>query len=227
MTRARDIANLVDANGDIVAGALDNVPASNDASALTTGTLAAARLPSSGVDASSLTTGTLPAARLAADSVDNTILDLASDFAGIHFGGTGSNNQFNDYETGTWDSTVTYDNTVTDTSPDQTFTITGAYVKSGEMCLAVLPTLTRSGTFGGNNAIVSKFTLPFTAGSTYANGNASFEFYNVRGRYGSGVMTQGALTGSVGAGSNNCGIIFMDGFTTVAVMPLLKARPQD
>jgi hypothetical protein len=45
MTRARDIANLVDANGDIVAGALDNVPASNDASALTTGTLDAARLP--------------------------------------------------------------------------------------------------------------------------------------------------------------------------------------
>lgn len=46
MTRARDIANLVDANGDIVAGALDNVPASNDASALTTGTLDGARLPS-------------------------------------------------------------------------------------------------------------------------------------------------------------------------------------
>ena len=45
MTRARDIANLVDANGDIVAGALDNVPASNDASALTTGTLDVARLP--------------------------------------------------------------------------------------------------------------------------------------------------------------------------------------
>lgn len=29
MTRARDIANLVDANGDIVAGALDNVPAAD------------------------------------------------------------------------------------------------------------------------------------------------------------------------------------------------------
>jgi len=28
MSRARDLANLVDANGDIVAGALDNVPAS-------------------------------------------------------------------------------------------------------------------------------------------------------------------------------------------------------
>lgn len=44
MTRARDIADLVDSNGDIVAGALDNVPASNDASALTTGTLNAARI---------------------------------------------------------------------------------------------------------------------------------------------------------------------------------------
>lgn len=29
MTRARDIANLVDANGDVVAGALDNVPAAD------------------------------------------------------------------------------------------------------------------------------------------------------------------------------------------------------
>lgn len=64
MTRARDIANLVDANGDIVAGALDNVPASNDASALTTGTLAAARLPTTGVDASSLSAGTLPVDRV-------------------------------------------------------------------------------------------------------------------------------------------------------------------
>lgn len=45
MSQARNIADLVDANGDIVAGALDNVPPSNDASALTTGTLAAARLP--------------------------------------------------------------------------------------------------------------------------------------------------------------------------------------
>ena len=70
MTRARDIANLVDSNGDIVAGALDNVPASDDASALTTGTLAAARLPTTGVDASSLSTGTLAAARLPSSGVD-------------------------------------------------------------------------------------------------------------------------------------------------------------
>lgn len=72
MTRARDIADLVDANGDIVAGALDNVPASNDASALTTGTLAAARLPSSGVDAASITTGTLNSARVSLSNSDIT-----------------------------------------------------------------------------------------------------------------------------------------------------------
>jgi len=63
MTRARVISDLVDANGDIKASALDNVPASDDASALTTGTLDAARLPASGVSAASITTGTLPDGR--------------------------------------------------------------------------------------------------------------------------------------------------------------------
>ena len=64
MTKTRDIADLLDANGDVKLGALDNVPASNDASALTTGTLNASRLPASGVNAASLTTGTLDGARL-------------------------------------------------------------------------------------------------------------------------------------------------------------------
>ena len=63
MTKTRDIADLLDANGDVKLGALDNVPASNDASALTTGTLDSSRLPSSVFDASSLTTGTLPDGR--------------------------------------------------------------------------------------------------------------------------------------------------------------------
>ena len=44
MTKARHTANLVDANGDIQSAHLDNVPASNDASALSTGTLPDARL---------------------------------------------------------------------------------------------------------------------------------------------------------------------------------------
>lgn len=45
MTRTRNMADLLDSSGDIKSSALDNVPPSNDASALTTGTLPAARLP--------------------------------------------------------------------------------------------------------------------------------------------------------------------------------------
>ena len=45
MSRTRNMADLLDSSGDIKSSALDNVPPSNDASALTTGTLPAARLP--------------------------------------------------------------------------------------------------------------------------------------------------------------------------------------
>lgn len=57
MTKARKIADLVDANGDIVVGNLDNINASN----ITTGTLEDARIPS--LNASKITAGTLPVAR--------------------------------------------------------------------------------------------------------------------------------------------------------------------
>jgi len=56
MTKARNIADLLDANGDVKTASLDNVPASNDASALTTGTLPNARLPNNISDGG--TTGT-------------------------------------------------------------------------------------------------------------------------------------------------------------------------
>ena len=44
MTKARNIADLLDATGDVVSTALDNVPPSDNASSLTTGTLPIARL---------------------------------------------------------------------------------------------------------------------------------------------------------------------------------------
>ena len=98
MSKTRNLSDLLDANGDVKSGALDNVPASDDASALTTGTLPNARLasvPNSALansaitingsatslgssisvattDASSLTSGTLPNARLA--SIPNSAL---------------------------------------------------------------------------------------------------------------------------------------------------------
>jgi len=44
MTKARNLSNLLDATGDVVSTALDNVPPSDNASSLTTGTLPVARL---------------------------------------------------------------------------------------------------------------------------------------------------------------------------------------
>ena len=46
MSNARNLASLITGNFDVPLGALDNVPPSNDASALTTGTLPVGRLPS-------------------------------------------------------------------------------------------------------------------------------------------------------------------------------------
>ena len=69
MTKTRNISDLLDANGDVKSGALDNVPASNDASALTTGTLPSARL---GTVTSFTSTGI-------DDNATGTSLTIASD----------------------------------------------------------------------------------------------------------------------------------------------------
>ena len=49
MSNARNLADIVTGNFDVPLGALDNVPPSNDASALTTGTLGTSRLPAGSV----------------------------------------------------------------------------------------------------------------------------------------------------------------------------------
>jgi hypothetical protein len=54
MGRSRNLADLLDANGDVKSGFLDNVPPSNDASALTTGTLSADRLAAGSIGAAKL-----------------------------------------------------------------------------------------------------------------------------------------------------------------------------
>ena len=90
MSNARNLADIITGNFDVPLGALDNVPPSNDASALTTGTLPVGRLPSSGVDASSLTTGTLPIARIADGDVS-----LAKFGSGVLASGVGYVNNAN------------------------------------------------------------------------------------------------------------------------------------
>ena len=82
MTKARNIADLLDANGDVVSGALDNVPASNDASALTTGTIDNARISLDAneipnLDTAKITTGTFSDARMPS-TVLNSNVDLTN-----------------------------------------------------------------------------------------------------------------------------------------------------
>ena len=62
MSKTRNLSDLLDANGDVKSAALDNVPPSDDASALTTGTLDSARLPNNisdnGTEGTKIATGT-------------------------------------------------------------------------------------------------------------------------------------------------------------------------
>lgn len=56
MGKARNIADLLDANGDVKSANLDNVPPSNDASALTTGTLSVDRIANGSITDNKLST---------------------------------------------------------------------------------------------------------------------------------------------------------------------------
>ena len=78
MTRARSIADLLDANGDVKSSALDNVPASNDASALTTGTIDNARISLDAneipnLDTAKITSGTFVDARLPSTALNSNV----------------------------------------------------------------------------------------------------------------------------------------------------------
>lgn len=81
MTRTRNMSDLLDSSGDVKSGALDNVPASDNASALTTGTLPDGRFPATlpatsgqnltALNATNVASGTLAAARLPAEIVSS------------------------------------------------------------------------------------------------------------------------------------------------------------
>jgi hypothetical protein len=90
MTKARDIADLLDATGDVKSTALDNVPASDDASALTTGTLDNARLPSNisdtGTEGTKIASGTTAQRGTTAGQLRfNTTTGLAEYYTGTEF----------------------------------------------------------------------------------------------------------------------------------------------
>lgn len=134
-------------------------------------------------------------------------LDLTQDFAGIHLGGTGSANQLDDYEEGSFSSTITYSTTITNTSPSSTLVLTAYYTKIGNLCKVDWPTITQSGVFA-SNAIISQATVPFTSASDARTACGSFRGYNMRGRYGAGTLSSGQLSMSIGGSLTTASLLY-------------------
>ena len=126
---------------------------------------------------------------------------------GVVLGATSNTaaNTLDDYEFGTFDSTVTYDTTLTDTSPDETFTHSGnSYVKVGQMCYVAMKKLSRSDTFSGTSVIISSVSLPFTAVNVSENiyaTNGHYQYY-ITGQYSSSTLSDGYIQAYVGAGAS-------------------------
>lgn len=81
MSKTRNLSDLLDANGDVKSTALDNVPASDDASALTTGTLPDARLSTNvtqNTSTQTLTNKTINASSNTLSNIPNSALTNSS-----------------------------------------------------------------------------------------------------------------------------------------------------
>ena len=128
MTKARTLANLLDANGDVKADNLDNVPASNDASALTTGTLNNARLPANLSDSG--TEGTKVAAGTTAQRGSTAGQWRYNSTTGF-FEGRNANGTFSSLVPDPTISSVDDTEIDTATGGNQTLVVTGSNFQSG------------------------------------------------------------------------------------------------
>ena len=128
MTKARNIADLLDANGDVKTASLDNVPASNDASALTTGTLPNARLPNNISDGG--TGGTKVASGTTAQRGSTTGQWRYNSTTGF-FEGRNSNGTFSTLVPDPTISSVDDTEIDTATGGNQTLVVTGSNFVSG------------------------------------------------------------------------------------------------
>ena len=79
MTKTRNLSDLLDANGDVKLDNLDNVPASNDASALTTGTLPIARIADGDITTAKLADSSVSLAKLTATGTKDATTFLRGD----------------------------------------------------------------------------------------------------------------------------------------------------
>ena len=87
MTKTRNLSDLLDANGDVKLDNLDNVPASNDASALTTGTLPIARIADGDITTAKLADSSVSLAKLTATGTKDATTFLRGDNTFAEAGG--------------------------------------------------------------------------------------------------------------------------------------------
>ena len=109
---------------------------------------------------------------------------------GINLGVTSNtaSNTLDDYEEGTFDTTITYDTELTDTSPDETLTHAGNhYTKIGRFVFYAIKYFDKAGTFSGTAVNVSSVTLHFTTMdvSNVRPALSNFTTYYITGSYSS------------------------------------------
>ena len=112
-------------------------------------------------------------AAIAADAVDNTILDLASDFAGIHLGGTAAANALDDYEEGTWTAKIEGSTS----NPTTDVTTTGYYTKIGRYVFCSWRFISHSTVGAAGTVYVTG--LPFSVQHAVTGGNVQTYRYNI------------------------------------------------
>ena len=107
---------------------------------------------------------------MALSKIQSESINLDDDFAGMHFGGTGSANQLDDYEEGTW--------TPTSVANTSSFSVTAAnYTKIGNLVFAACRVAVQASAASGAITIGG---LPFTSTSigsgSVGQGNVNFDF---------------------------------------------------
>jgi len=200
--------NLLTVESFLVSSVLNAIPNTagsiNLAGSVITGTLPVAN----GGTGVTTSTGTGATVRASLPSFLTTIgvggATPAASGSGITFPATQSAssdaNTLDDYEEGTFTSTVYYNTSVTATSFGTTLTITGSYVKVGKMVQVNFPYITRDGTFGGSNVVIFNMSLPFTVGG-FAGPGILTNNYNISARYTSTVFSSWITWANANGGS--------------------------
>jgi hypothetical protein len=179
MTKTRNLSDLLDANGDVKLGNLDNVPASNDASALTTGTLPIARIAD----------GDIALAKLSATGTKDATTFLRGDNTFAEAGGGGKVLQVimgtnNSYQTSTTSSSLTDVLSASGTTWETAITPSATSSK-----ILVLPSVyVRGHTNSGNEARGHINMMTKTASGSYANIDEGYEFTGGYDYGGSGLI---------------------------------------